>query len=114
MGDPEPIVTVAVEPFDGEVAHRLIPASTPTSSERYADDVDLEGEPRPGHAQRPDTTPSWPRSALLVARLDGEPSRLRRPATGAHRRAGHRRGEADVRRPRGPGPGISRRILDDP
>jgi GNAT superfamily N-acetyltransferase len=105
-------IIVAVEPFDGEVAQRLIAALDADLDERYADDVDLEGEPDRAMLNVLHDAVLAPLGAFLVARLDGEPV-----GCGALRPAptGDDGSTAEVKRmyvaPEARGRGISRRIL---
>jgi GNAT superfamily N-acetyltransferase len=105
------LVTVAVEPFDGEVARQLIAALDADLDVRYADDVDLEGEPDRAMLNVLHASVAAPLGAFLVARLDGEPvgcGALRPAPTGEP-------ATAEVKRmyvaPEARGRGISRRIL---
>lgn len=105
-------VSIAVEPFDGEVARRLIAALDADLDERYAGD-DLEDEREPDRAMLNLLHDSVlaPHGAFLVARLDGEPvgcGALRPAPTGET-------ATAEVKRmyvaPEARGRGVSRQLL---
>jgi GNAT superfamily N-acetyltransferase len=106
------MITVAVEPFDGEVARRLIAALDADLDDRYADDIDVEGEPDRAMLNVLHDSVTAPHGAFLVARLDGEPV-----GCGALRPAPtDDPGTAEVKRmyvaPSARGRGISRAILE--
>lgn len=104
-------VVVGVEPFDGDVARRLIAELDADLDRRYADDIDAEGEPDRAMLNMLHDAVVAPLGAFLVARLDGEPV-----GCGALRPAPiGEAGTAEVKRmyvvPAARGRGVSRRLL---
>jgi GNAT superfamily N-acetyltransferase len=65
-------VVIRPEPFAGALARRLVEALDADLDERYADDVDIEGEPDREMLDvlHDDVTP--PRGIFVVAELEGE------------------------------------------
>lgn len=105
-------VSVGIEPFDGDDARALIAALDADLDERYAADMDAEGEPDRAMLNVLHDSVTAPHGAFLIARLDGAPvgcGALRPAPVGEP-------GTAEVKRmyvaSSARGRGISRRILE--